>query len=208
MLSVIIPPGRRTKLTEIICNKQLRGMDFELILADTWKEGLRQSKGEFVSLMDADCDMSDNFFKKNLKIFTSQPSFRKLAMVSSSVSNPSRDFRIYGYILSLDGSEPSLLPSNIRSSSSPYGIQVGYLPGSIIRRNAIRDIEILNGDPILDSIKMSLDLWIHGSRCYINPDTTYFHNAENKIQFATKIKEELPEGVDYVQRLWRREMIG
>lgn len=205
LLSVIIPEA--DKRTQFMCKQQLKGLDYEIISTPGWNEGIKYASGEFVCLVESGSEISDGYFWDNLRIFTSQPSFRKLAMVSPEIAHKEWETTIFGYLLSTDGTKPSVLPSHVRSSSQPYAIQIGYIPGSIIRR-VVAEHTILGDDMLFDSIRLSLSLWAAGSRCFINPDTTYIDSSERKIQFPTSYDGELPKEIKDLVQMFRREMVG
>lgn len=205
LLSVIIPEA--DKKTHALCKAELRGLDYEIISTTGWNDGIKHASGEFVSLIEPGADLTSGYFWDNLRIFTSQPSFRKLAMVSSAVSNLTWETTIYGYLLSTAGSKPSVMPSHIQSSSQPYAIQVGYIPGSIIRRIVAENMK-LSDDMLFDSVRLSLSLWAAGSRCFLNPDTVYLDNSDRKIQFPVSYDGELPPEISNLMQMFRREMIA
>lgn len=206
MLSVIIPEGKKSKLTELLCLKELRGLEHEIIHAPTWRLGLEAAKGEFVCFVEPECDVSQDYFAKNLDIFTSQPLYRKLALVASAVDVAESHHKLYGYLLSLEGSLPSLIPSRIQSSNEPYNVQVAYIPGAIIRRSALDNVELVVDDPIAASIRLSVDFWLKGTRLCINPNTLYSSGA---VGFDIPMHiSGIPEGVSALIPMFRRELIG
>lgn len=206
MLSVIIPIGEHAEFAEAICRRELQGLQHEVIRAANWQDGLLQAQGEFVSFLEPRSRVSRNYFKKNMKIFTSQPLFRKLVMVASSVNLPDSKHNIYGYLLSLEGSEPSLLPSRIMSSREPYSIQIGYIPGAILRRSVLQG-SLFVDDPVETSIRVSLDFWQRGWRLLINPNTVYSPRLEDRIDLPRHV-DNLPDNVKDLAVQFKREMIG
>lgn len=206
MLTVVIPTGEYAAFAEKICRRELKGMDHEIIQADNWDEGLGRAKGEFISFLEPQSRVSKNYFKKNLRVFTSQPLFRKLVMVASSVDVPESAHKIYGYLLSLEGTYPNILPSRIQSSSEPYGIQVGYVPGAILRRNMIPH-GLFFDDPVASSVKISLSLWEKGWRLLLNPNTVYSPAGTRRLDLPIQV-EGLPETTKDLALQFKREMIG
>lgn len=206
MLTVVIPTGEHSEFAEKICRRELKGMDHEVIQADNWDEGLGRAKGEFISFLEPQSRVSKNYFKKNLRVFTSQPLFRKLVMVASSVDVPESAHNIYGYLLSLEGTQSNILPSRIKSSTEPYGIQVGYIPGAILRRNMIPQ-GLFFDDPVASSVKISLELWQRGWRLLLNPNTIYSSSTMTRLDLPRQI-EGLPETVKDLALQFKREMIG
>lgn len=207
VLSVIIPEGKKAKFTELLCARELQGLEHEIIHAESWRKGLDEAKGEFVCFIEPDSDVSENYFEKNLKIFTSQPLYRKLAMVASAVEIKESNHKLYGYLLSLEGTLPSLLPSRIRSSQEPYNVQIAYIPGAIIRRSALENVNLIVSDPIVASVNLSVDFWLNGTRLCLNPDTTYSPNLERALDIPMHLKN-LPEAAASLIPMFRRELVG
>lgn len=207
MLSIIIPEGKKSKFTELLCKRELKTLEHEIIHAPSWREGLLLSKGEFVCFIEPDSDISENYFEINLKIFTSQPLYRKLAMVASAVEIVASEHKLYGYLLSLEGSLPSLMPSRIKSSQEPYSVQIAYIPGAIIRRSALDNVDLIMDDPIATSVKLSVDFWLHGTRLCLNPNTTYSPRMERVLDIPMHLSG-LPETVASLIPMFRRELVG
>lgn len=203
MLSIIIPKHRSSKWIEVLSKHHLGGLDHEIIHADNWQEGYKKSRGEFVCFLDPDCDFSNDYFAKNMQVFTSQSSFKRLAMVASAVETPKH--KVYGYLLTLHG-QPAVLPSYIRSSAEPYGVQIAYVPGAIIRRTMLEKVDHLFDDALNNSVRLSLEFWKLGSRCFINPETTFYSKTEN-IDLPFDV-DGLPEWVNDLSRQFQREMIA
>ncbi len=206
LLSVIIPKSNDSRFQEA-CKAELKGLDYEIISTVSWKDGLKHATGEYVCFMDDTAQLSEGYFWENLRIFTSQPSFRKLAVVGSAVRDLDHDVKVYGYILSLSGSKPKIFPSHLPSSSQPYTVQIAYIPGAIIRRSVLED-EKFGRDMVADSIRLSLRLWSEGSRLYLNPYTTYYDNSGRKIQYPFEFKGQLPDNTNQLISMFRREMVG
>lgn len=207
VLSVIIPEGKKAKFTELLCLRELQGLEHEIVHAPSWRKGLYEAKGEFVCFIEPDSDVSENYFEKNLRIFTSQPLYRKLAMVASAVEIKESTHKLYGYLLSLEGTLPSLLPSRIQSSQEPYSIQIAYIPGAIIRRSALENADLIVDDPLVTSVKLSVDFWLNGTRLCLNPNTTYIPNMERALDVAMHLKN-LPKEAATLIPMFRRELVG
>lgn len=207
VLSIIIPEGKKAKFTELLCEHELQGLKHEIIHAPTWKEGLLEAKGEFICFVEPDSDFSKDYFATNLKVFTSQPLYRKLAMVASAVEILESEHKLYGYLLSLEGTLPSLLPSRIKSSQEPYSVQIAYLPGAIIRRSALENVDLIVDDPIAASVKISVDFWLNGTRLCLNPNTTYTPHMERSLDIPMHLQG-LPETVASLIPMFRRELVG
>lgn len=221
MISVII---RRTdepkviQMTQSDLVKQLseiRGA--EIILEDTWTEGLKKVRTPYVSLVEPDCVFSAHYYSSNLGLMMKahakvaggekQPmgggGYQKLAMISSCVGI--RDFgnRIYGYELDkkkdidvngVSGNSWHIAPTRKKLNMKLYHLQVGFVPGAIIRTSAIKDIiddELWDGKDLVKlSTALSFYLWDTGRRIQVNPNTTYVSadtNLEQPPLFPTKV---------------------
>lgn len=182
--------------------KQLKELncDFELYTAKNWQEGLGQAQGEYICFLEPDSKVSDRYFAKNLNIFQEKINYRKLVMVSSAVDIQGQT--IYGF----KQAPGEITPSAQKSSTSPYGVQIGYFPGALIRKTAYDKIKLETQlSPIRESADLSLQFWKHGWRCVINPNTTYKTTDCNirAIDLDT-IQVEL----EPLTIMFKREMIG
>ncbi len=207
MLSLILIDNQHTDTLEKFCHQELRGEEYEIVRADSWFEGFNQVKGDVVTFLEPTFDLSDNYFHDLLDTFLEQPSFRKMAMVASPTANrewlPNK--KVYGYLVS----PTSVLPSNIKSSSRPYTIQIGYIPGAVLRKVVLDNVinEDFGSDILMDSINLSLHFWQHGLRCILNPQTTYYTSMVN-IDIPIKVIDGLPEDIGELMLMFRRELIG
>lgn len=240
MITVII---RRTdepkviQMTQADLSRQLGSINgAEIILEDTWTEGLRKVRTPYVCLIEPDCVFSSSYFSSNVglmkkaheRVQTSTAmgggGNQKLAMISSCLGI--RDFgnRIYNYELKkikLPGYETTLIddkpleirewhiqPKREKLNMKLYHVQVGFVPGAVIRMSAIKDIiedELWNGDDLVKlSTALSFYLWDTGRRIQLNPNTTYVSsdmNLESPPLFTTKVPLK-------VGNIFLQEMIG
>ena len=181
--------------------------EFHIIKAKNLKDGLSKTKSEFVIYL-GDGIISTNCLTESLDLFhKSSSQFRKLAMVASAVASPKLVRKTFGYLLD----EKGVKPVYKRHSSMPYSIQIGYLPGAILRTSALDAIiPQLKGDDLEDSYRVSVDFWLTGRMCYINPKATYVamnFSSNNRINF---IEDPWQDNymMDELKRSWKREMVG
>lgn len=205
VLSLIIPFGAKSQWAEIVCRHDLMGLDYEIIHAKSWEEGLARAHGEYISFIDSDADFSQDYFRENMALFTNKKFFRKLAMVASAV-DVKTNHKVYGYLLSLSGSFPTVSPSRIKSSNEPYVIQIGYVPGAIIRRSVLKH-GIRLKDPLTDSIRFSLDMWLDGSMLYLNPNTSYIPHSLDGLTSPLHIINP-PDRYETLPPIWKSRMVG
>src|SRR3990167_11085040 len=104
---------------------------------------------------------------------------RRVAMLSPATSVEHWHNKFFGYFV---GHNDKVIPNKISKSSSVYPIQIGYVPGSIIRTSALEKIKIEPTEDLVElSTNVSLAFWSHGdsdsvkggSRVHLNPHSTY-----------------------------------
>lgn len=192
IISVITPDASLQKVIE----SDLIGIESEVII-DDWQSGFKNSTGQFVCFLEADSDYRGGLFTRGLLNMLIKPSFRKLSMVSPAVEELGRDRTIYGYKCA-DGVKVCMKSQG----EYTYPVQVGYIPGSIIRRSAIEPLTLdLNGPILQNSIDLSLALWGKGLRVHLDPHMAYqVDSTDNQLAHRIVTPEE-------VRKLWHREAI-
>lgn len=197
MLSVIV---LNDKVDKDLKN-QFAGIDTEFIVAPDPETGLKTAKETYVTFVHNGMTFSPDYFKEMLSVFVDNHNFRKLAMVSSRTT--AGKCSIFGY--HLDNFE--VTPSEASQSSEPYGVQIGYLPGAVIRRVALNDFnDGFTGSDMLDSVAVSMSFWERNLACLVNPKTFFDSGFSKPLKFsypAEAIHPKLPA----VKLLWKREMI-
>lgn len=191
MLSVIIPRTDIPKVVQLTEENMMRELKSiigaELMLEDSWLAGLSKVRNDYVCLVEPDCLVSSGYFESMLGLFKKNPYFRKLAMMSASTGIVHWGDRIFGYCPDKVESEPTkedkittirstMRPQRQPHSKSPYPVQMGFVPGAIVRTAALRDVvKNLKFDGNLQkfSSDMSFKLWDTGRMVYINPNATY-----------------------------------
>jgi hypothetical protein len=160
-----------------------------------WKD----AESEFISFVPPGRTISDGYFNELLSVFADRPLFRKLSMVSPSI-DIAGESPVYGWLVS----PTSIMPSRIRSSTEPYAVQIGYLPGAIIKKTALERLQPKFTMADLDnSINLSLELWDSGLRCFIHPKVSF----EGEHRHGIPIKYQ-PVVDEKVRKIWKREMVG
>jgi len=158
----------------------------EILLVDKWSDGIAQVRTPFFCLLEDDCELSANYFSSNVSLFQKNKFYRKLAMVSSCLGVKTFDNRIYSYCLKQYTSETvngmstggwTVGPCKDKKSTTLYNVQVGFVPGAIIRSSAVRDIvdkSFWNMPNLIDmSAQVCFYFWGTGRRVLVNPNTTY-----------------------------------
>jgi hypothetical protein len=162
---------------------------------DSWKD----AQSEFISFVPPGQRFTQEYFNQLLNVFSDRPLFRKLSMVSPTIEIKGES-SVYGWLLS----PTSIIPSRIKSSLEPYAIQIGYLPGAIIKKTALERLQPrFKLADLHNSIDLSLELWDSGLRCYIHPKVAI--KGEHRHGLAISYK---PEVREEVQKIWKRELVG
>ena len=205
MIEVIIKPKATWAYKSMIKLALEKVKGANIIYANSLVEGLPNVKSEFVCYI-GNAIVDTDYFNDNLNIFIEYPAFKKLSIVSSATLDKNLSKRVYGYTLDPDGVKPVYK----KASSMPYALQIAYLPGAIIRFSAIDHIkEYLTGDDLKDSYQASVDFWMTGKRCYINPRSTYIDyrfNPTDDIKFS-KDPWANHEPMQKIKLMWKREVI-
>lgn len=164
---------------EIIVGEMSKLNRSEMLTEDSWAEGLKKVRTPFVCLLEADCVLSSGYFWDALEPFREDGhnpekgtgGYTKLAVISPVVGVESFTNRIYGY--GIEGDEA--YPKSTKDSDGPYHVQIGYVPGAIMRYASIKnaDVDWDNKDLVRLSAEVCLELWNTGRRVQINPAVTY-----------------------------------
>lgn len=156
---------------------------FQIIHASSLKAAVKYAKHEFMCYL-GDGISSTNIIKSGMEVFKDTPSYRKLSMISCSTRAHGDDRRVFGYTINESGVQPKYK----RESLKPYGVQIGYIGGAIMRTSSLAKVaHMLSGNMLRDSYMLSVDLWLTGNRCVINPQAVYTDmefNPEEKIVFT------------------------
>jgi hypothetical protein len=236
MISVVIRRTEEPKVIQMTQSdlvKQLGSINgAEIILEDTWSEGLKKVRTPYVSLVEPDCVFSANYYTSNMGIMkkahekvqghVGQPEggggYQKLAMIASCFGVKNFANRIYSYELDKvrEGMEINgvqmkgwhIQPDQTKRSNKLYHVQVGFIPGAVIRMSAIKDIiedALWNGNDLVKlSTALSFYLWDSGRRIQVNPNTTYVSN-DDFLQKPPLFETRVP---DKVANIFHKEGIG
>ena len=236
MLSVLIKDNHEPnviKLTYENLWKELKDLESELIVTDDWIStvmGLEAGHENFVCLVEADCLVSSGYFSSQIGLFKKNPFNRKLAVMSSSTAVNDSSNRIYGYSIGSNYSD-GVIPNRDKISNVPYAVQIGYMPGSVIRLRNLQSLfvdlgwrklergkvlkvgETWKSDLVYFSTQISLGFWRRGmgsgrsagssgNRVHLNPNATYV-TTEDYVNDLGKFD---PEAGDLVN-MFAKEVI-
>lgn len=219
MLTVVIKKSDdldASQMTQKTILKELWAIpESEMLLEDSWLQGLKKVRTPFVCLVEADCILSASYIASNFNLLRKSQSqalggkgtgrgmggggLMKLAVLSSCLGIKDFSNRIYNYRLAKVEDGPSMKGWHIQPQRESrdihlYMVQVGFIPGAIMRMSSIKDsIETLDWDQP-DLVKMSTEvcfhLWGTNRRVALNPSTTYVTDTiglDNPPLFSVKI---------------------
>ena len=190
----------------------------EILLEDTWLEGLRKVRTPLVCLVEADCVFSSSYMASNYGLINKHVDkggkgggYNKLAMISSCIGVKTFDNRIYNYKLEKVKDSnlryTAIQPHREKRDMKLYNVQVGFVPGSIIRMASLgRDIDSLPWDDpnlVKMSTAVSFHFWGSGRRIELNPNTTYV-SGNMQLEDPPHFKLNIP---DLAANLFLREGI-
>lgn len=201
MITVIIKRSDEPKVIQLTQQNIMRELvnipGSEMLLEDSWREGLKKVRTMYVCLVEADCTLSASYLSSNYGILDKSLSKGReggnvrLAMLASCLGVDRFDNRIYNYRLSqhIEAGENISIkswqvePARDKISSKPYNVQVGFVPGAIIRYNSIKDIIDTFDWDNRSLTKLSTDLsfhfWNTNRVLKVNPNTTYVSTQDH-----------------------------
>jgi hypothetical protein len=178
-----------TKLTYENVWKEVKDIPgVELVVREHWEV---DSKHLYTCWLESDCLVGSGYFETQLGLFKKNPMFRKLSMLTPSVSVNDWANKFYGYssdsvwsdeIHKVQTKNHFIKPNKERKSTAPYPVQIGYVPGAIIRTpmliKALRECDFNNSwekDLVYLSMKLSFAFWRmgDGNPVYVNPNAAY-----------------------------------
>lgn len=235
MLSVLILNNAESTVIDLTYQnlwKELKDIpEAELLVVDNWFDGVTKTKNKnlYVCFVEADCLVNSGYFSSQMGLFKKNPMFKKIAMMSSSTGVNAWVNKFYGYKCDKAWGNPVeagiegtiekiavtnrlVMPIRDKKSTAVYPVQVGYVPGSIIRKSmlsaAMKTIKPPRGwenDLVFLSTQLSLAFWGQGdgNRVHINPNATYV-TTEDYVNDLGKFD---PQVDTAVWDMFQKEMI-
>lgn len=195
LLSVICP--RVSNGMARMLDRELEGIHHEIIYL-TWEKGLEKAKGNFVCLLETNSAVERGSIVENLKVFTDNPSYRKLAMVSPTVDYPDMEQPL---IFSWNDGLKAYHAGQLKSMRD---CRMGYVPGAVIRRTSLLKSDLSHIlDPHRLTTDVSFDFWNRGLRVQVNPDTVYYVPLKRKTK---KYKDKFTPNQSVID-IWEHEVI-
>jgi len=190
MLTVIIKNDGEenvVKLTYENIWREIKNIpDAQILVADHWFDAISDIKNTFVCLVESDCLVNSGYFSSQLGLLKKNSQFRKIAVMASATAVGQWHNKFYGYSLG-DNYADGVIPSKVKKSSSPYPVQIAYIPGAIIRVGMLRQLltesKATNGwesNLTRLSALVSLGFWAQGdgNRVHLNPNASYCTTEE------------------------------
>lgn len=198
IISVVVPKLQKAQWERI--EEEFKFVDYELIVHKDPIKALDLLSGRFVVFLQEDSAFEPGSLRRSLELFRENPSYRKLAMITTAVDYDSMQGR---YAFSYDnGVELTTVEGN---STDTYPVSIGYLYGSVMRTTAYRKAIISHKkDALYRSIQISEHFWANGLRIEMNPLATYYApvgeepTAENTYRIKTNSE---------ALKTWDREFI-
>lgn len=180
MLTLVIPRTAESTvvhLTQENLQRELKSINgSELLVCDTWGEGIAKARNDFICLVEPDCLVSGGYFASQMGLFKKNPNYRQLGVMGSSTGINTWAKRIYGYKLGEKYSD-GVLPVYDKLSTAPYTVPITYIPGAIMRmstlKRVLKSIEPSEKDLIRYSTELSLEFWRLRAHVLLNPNSTY-----------------------------------
>lgn len=214
MITVIIPRTEEPKVVMYTQENLIKELypipDAEILIEDSWWQGLQKVKTPFVCLVEPDCVVSSGYFASNVGLFQKNPYYRKLAMVSSAVGVRNFANRVFNYELQQtdwEGFEDDVQTKSWfigankdKHSTKLCPVQVGFVPGAVIRTSALlENMDEFAKLPLKNlvefSTRVSFKFWETGRRVEVNPNSTYVSN-EGYLDNPPPFEPKVPNGVD------------
>jgi hypothetical protein len=187
MLTVIILDNGEPNVIQMTFENLWRELkdipDSDLLIEENWFDGLKRNKNKYVCFVEPDCLVNSGYFLSQVSLLQKDPYFRKLAMLSGVTGVTNWANRFFGYRLDTLNNN-RVTPNHVKVSNAVYPVQIGYVPGSIIRVAMLKKLlEVgtvpgvanIGTDLTKLSMVMSLGFWRQGdgNRVHINPNATY-----------------------------------
>lgn len=219
MLSVVIKDGGEPSVVALTYQnlwKELKDITgAELLVSTDWFATLPKIKNLYVCFVEADCLVNSGYFTSQLGLYQKDRRLRKLAMLSTATGVNNWANRFFGYSIEkhwkgVDSAAiklPFIEPNRQMKSRGVYPIQIGYVPGSIIRVRTLREL-LKTVRPSSDLRRLSTDISLgfwrmgDGNRVHINPNSTYVSTEEYINDLGT-----FDPKADDLMEMFRRESI-
>ena len=195
ILSVVVSRLQKGQWQRI--EEEFKFVDYELIVQKDIIKALSEVKGRFVLFLEEDSSFLKGQLDNSLDIFRFNQSYRKLAMVTSTVDYDSEPKPVgFSY---KDGVGLSSIHGDTQ-----YPVSIGYLYGSIIRTTAIKKAVLsMRKDALYQSVQLSDYFWSNGLRIEMNPKSIYYAPPDSKRELKSYKIKKSSESL----KVWKKEFI-
>jgi hypothetical protein len=193
ILSVVVSKLQKSQWERI--EEEFKFVDYELIINKDPIKAIKDVNGRFVLFLEEDSAFYPGELRNSLDIFRFNKSYRKLAMVASSVD--------YDSIIEEVGFcyDNKFLPAH---GDVQYPTSIGYIYGSIIRTSALKKAIIPTAkDALCQSAQLSDFFWSHGLRIELNPKSIYYAPSNYTPDINCYKIKNTSEAV----KVWKKEFI-
>lgn len=194
MLTIILKRSDVPKVIQLtqenIMKELSQVIGSEMLLEDSWNQGIQKVRTPYFCLLEPDCIVSSGYFSSNYGLMRKASYLPKgggavkLAMIASCLGVETFADRIYNFKIergSWYGNDAvrvrqyEVLPNRDKNHSSLYEAQIGFVPGAIIRKSSIQkaDVNWDDRNMVRLSYELSAWFWTTNRRIQINPNTTY-----------------------------------
>lgn len=168
ILSVVVPKLQKAQWERI--EEEFKDVEYEYIVHKDPTKALALCSGRFIVFLEEDSAFEPGSLKRSLALFRENPSYRKLAMITTSVDYDCLEGR-YGFTYD-NGVELSPIDND---SDESYPVSIGYIYGSIMRTTAYRKAVLsFKKDALYRSVQISDYFWSNGLRIEMNPTAIYY----------------------------------
>lgn len=198
IVSVVVPRLQKAQWERI--DEEFKGVEYEMVPVRDPAKALSIATGKYIVFLEEDSAFEKGSLRRSLEVFIENPSYRKLAMVSTTVDYDSLEGR---HAFSYD--EGVELSPVFNDNDNQYPVSIGYFYGSIMRTSAYKKAVIsFKKDALYRSIQISDYFWSNGLRIELNPMAVYYAPAEVKptAEGTYRIKSN-SEAI----KVWNREFI-
>lgn len=183
MLSVVLPKTAEptvVKLTEENLKKELVPFGSELLVTNSWGEGLAKCSTELICFVEPDCLISSGYFQSMLGLFRKNKFYRQLGVMGSATGVSNWANIIYGFQMG-DNYADGVVPVEYKQSTAPYPAPIVFIPGAVLRTSTLKRVlkdnpklfEAHGSDLVYFSTMLCLEVWRHNGRVALNPSSTY-----------------------------------
>lgn len=212
MITVLIKDDGEPKVVQLTYENLWRELkdipDAQLIVTDNWVNALASVKTKFVSFVEADCLVNSGYFKSMTNFLRKKALYGRVGFLASAVGVNTWGNKVYGYSVGNQYTD-GVQPVREKKSKQLYPVQIGYLPGAVLRVDMFKDVlnefkpnQHWEDDLVYLSAKTSFGFWNKDLMVYVNPNSTYVTTED----YVSNIGDFDPEPGKLIEK-FNRELI-